>query len=92
MIILERSRGDTSESLARVMQLVIQSHLLFSWGFPGSSDGKASVCIAGDWDLIPVGRPPGDGDGHQLQYSYLDREAWQATVHAVTKSQTRLSD
>ena len=35
-------------------------------------------------------------DGHPLQYSCLensmDREAWWATVHGVTKSQRQLSD
>ena len=34
-------------------------------------------------------------DGHefeQLQELVMDREAWRATVHGVTKSQTRLSD
>ena len=34
----------------------------------------------------------GEGDGNPLQCSCLensmDREAWQATVHGVTKSQT----
>ena len=34
----------------------------------------------------------GEGNGNPLQYSYLenpmDREAWQATVHGVTKSWT----
>ena len=38
------------------------------------------------------GRPPGGGHGHTLQYSYLeypmDRGAWQATVHEVTKTPT----
>ena len=37
-------------------------------------------------------RPPGEGSGDLLQYSCLekpmDREAWQATVHRVTKSWT----
>ena len=40
--------------------------------------------------------PPGEGNGNPLQYSCLenpmDGEAWWATVHGVTKSQTRLSD
>ena len=40
------------------------------------------------------GRPPGTGHGNPLQYSCLenptDRGAWWATVHGVTKSQTRL--
>ena len=38
----------------------------------------------------------GEGDGTPLQYSCLenpmDRGAWWAAVHGVTKSQTRLSD
>ena len=42
------------------------------------------------------GRSPGGGHGNPLQYSCLenpmDRGAWQATVHGVAKSQTRLSD
>ena len=48
-----------------------------------------------DLVLIPgSGRFPGGGHGNPLQYSCLEnpmnREAWQATVHGVTKSQTRL--
>ena len=38
--------------------------------------------------------PPKEGNGNPLQYSCLenlmDRGAWWATVHGVTKSQTRL--
>ena len=38
----------------------------------------------------------GEGNGHPLQYSCLEnpmgREAWQAAVHGVTESWTRLSD
>ena len=46
--------------------------------------------------LIPgSGRPHEDGNGTPLQYSCLknpmDRGAWWATVHGVTKSQTQLS-
>ena len=44
---------------------------------------------------IPVlGRSPGGGHGNPFQYSCLenplDRRAWRATVHRVTKSQTQL--
>ena len=65
-------------------------------GFPGGSEGKASACNAGYLGLIPgLGRSLGEGHGNPLQYSFLenpmDRGAWQATVHGVTKSQTRLS-
>ena len=39
-----------------------------------------------------LGKSPGEGDGSPLQYSCLDnpldRGAWQATLHGVTKSQT----
>ena len=60
------------------------------------SDGKESVCNTGDSGLIPgSGRSLGR-DGNSLQYSCLDnsmdRGAWWATVHGVTKSWTRLSD
>ena len=66
-------------------------------GFPGGSDGKASVCDAGDLGLIPgSGRSPGEGNGNPLQYSRLensmDAGAWWATVYGVTKSQTQLRD
>ena len=65
--------------------------------FPGGSDGKESASDAGDPGSIPeLGRSPGEGNGNQLQFSCLknsmDRGAWQATVHGVTKSPTQLSD
>ena len=52
---------------------------------------------AGDLDSIPgLGRTPEEGTGNPIQYSCLgnpmDREAGQATVHRVTKSQTPLSN
>ena len=47
--------------------------------------------------LIPgSGRSPEEGNGNPLQYSCLENSmdggAWCATVHGVTKSQTRPSD
>ena len=56
-----------------------------------------SACNAGDPGSIPgLGRSPGEGNGNPLQYSCLenpmDRGAWWATVHGVTKSRTRLSN
>jgi len=67
-----------------------------SYGFLWLS-GKESACSVGDLGLIPgSGTSPGGGNGNPLQYSCLgnpmDREAWQATVHGVTKSQTQLSN
>ena len=70
----------------------------FLWlSFPGGSEVKASTCNAGDLGSIPgSGRSPGEGNGNPLQYSCLenpmDRGAWWATVHRVSKSRTRLSD
>ena len=66
-------------------------------GFPGGSEDKASACNAGDLGSIPgLGRSPGEANGNPLQYSCLenpmDRGAWWATVHGVSKSRTRLSD
>ena len=71
---------------------------LLSYKFPGGASGKEPACNAGDIrdaGLIPgSGRYPGRGHGTPLQYSCLenpmDRGAWQATVHRVTKNQTLL--
>ena len=65
-------------------------------GFPAGARDKGLSAKAGDTGdvgLIPgLGRSPGRGNGNPLQYSCLkkpmDREAWWATVHGVTKSQT----
>ena len=74
--------------------------LCISWfyqGSPGGSDGKEFTCNAGDLCLIPgLGRSPGGGNGNPLQYFCLnnpvDRGAWWAAVHGVTKSQTQLGN
>ena len=54
---------------------------------------SANIGDARDAGLTPVlGRSPGEGDGNSLQYSCLenpmDRGAWWAIVHRVTKSWT----
>ena len=56
----------------------------------------ANAGDVGDVGSIPgSGRSPGEGNGNPLQYSCLensmDRGAWWATVHGVTKSWTWLS-
>ena len=61
--------------------------------FPGDSAVKNLPANAGDTregSSIPgSGRSHGEGNGKLLQYSCLensmDREAWWATVHGVTK-------
>ena len=62
-------------------------------GFPGGSVVKNLPANAGDVGLIPgSGRSVGGGNDNPLQYSCLgnpmDRGAWRAIVHGVTKSQT----
>ena len=62
-------------------------------GFPSGSDGKESPCNAGDLDLIPgLGRCPGGGMAtHSSILAWripMDKGAWPATVHGVTKSWT----
>ena len=45
----------------------------FLLGFPGGSDGKASVFNAGDPGSIRGSeRSPGEGNGNPLQYSCLE--------------------
>ena len=42
-------------------------------GFPGGSDGKVSICSAGDLGSIPgLGRSPGEGNDNPFQYSCLE--------------------
>ena len=73
------------------------SYLYKKCGFPRGSVVKNPPANSGDAGLIPgLGRSPGGGNGDPLQYSCLgnptDRGAWQAVVHGVAKSRTRLSE
>ena len=105
-MIEESSLVPTCGCYVLYMQLVQSRHLVFisylmlvnlNLGFPGGSDGKESACNAGDQSSIPgLGRSPGEENGNLLQCSCLensmDRRAWWATVHGVTKSRTKLSN
>ena len=80
-----------------MFNLLNTCELTVSIGFPGGSEVQVSACNAGDPGSIPgSGRSSGEGNGNPLQYSCLenpmDGGAWQATVHGVGKSRTRLSD
>ena len=66
------------------------SSTIEGYGFPGDSVVKNLPANAGDVNSIPGSeRSPGEGNGNVLQYSCLgnpmDRGAWWATVHGVTK-------
>ena len=59
-------------------------------GFPGDSVVKNPPANAGDSVLIPgLEKSPGEGNGNPFQYCCLenpmDRGAWWATVHEVTR-------
>ena len=63
--------------------------------FPGGSVVKNMLAEVGDTGLIPgLRRSPGGGHGNPFQYSCkensMDRGAWWATVHRLTKIQTQL--
>ena len=64
---------------------------------PGGSEGKESACKGGDpGSITGSGRSLGERNEYPLQYSRLensmDRGAWWATVHGVTKRWTQLSN
>ena len=65
-------------------------------GVPGGSGIRNPPANEGDAGSIPgLGRSSGEGNGNPLQYSCLensiDRGAWKAMVHGVTKSLPQLS-
>ena len=75
---------------SEVRQRQISNDIVYM-GFPCSSVSKESAGSTGDQGSIPwLGRSPGEGNGDPLQYpcleNLMDRGAWWATVHGVTKS------
>ena len=85
--ITKARKGSQSNSSNMESELALPCN---TWGFPGGSNGKESTCNAGDPGSIPgSGRSPEVGNGHPIQYSFLespmDRGAWQATVYGVTE-------
>ena len=66
-------------------------------GFPDGTEVKNLLANAGDAidtsSILGSGRSPGEGSDNPLQYpcgKAMDGGAWQATVHGLPKSQTRL--
>ena len=77
----------------------IWRHMVFCWHPCGAvvKNPLADAEDVRDVGSVPgLGRSPGVGNGKPLQYScldnFVDRDAWQATVHGVTKNWTQLSD
>ena len=78
-----------------------KSNLKFNYfqglGFPDCSVVKNPHANAGDvGSICGIGKSPGEGNGHLLQYSCLgnlmDIGAWWVTGRGVAKSKTWLSD
>ena len=70
--------------------------LKIHWDFPDGSDGSLPAMNETCVQTLGQEDPSGEGNGYTLQYSCLenpmDRGAWLATIHGVTKRQTLLSD
>ena len=69
------------------------SFIIHHWGFPSSSDGKASACNAGDPGSIPGSEDPLEKEmaTHSIILAWKipwTEAAWRALVQGVTKSQT----
>ena len=83
------STGDCVHSI-----YIVLIAIYIAFGLPGGSVVKSPpACRAGDTASVPGSeRSLGKGNGNSLQNSWLanpmDRGAWWATVHGVTKSQT----
>ena len=85
---LSKQRRDSWTALSR-LDAWLHEGIALRW-----SSGKESSCQcknAGDAGSIPgLRRSPGEGNGNPLQYTCLensmDRGAWWAIVHGVTKS------
>ena len=77
---------------ARVIYWFARSGFGLPSSFTSGLDSKKSVCNARDLGLIPgSARYSGEGNSYPLRYSCMensmDRGAWQASVHKVTKNQ-----
>ena len=71
--------------------MLYKYNIIIIQGFSQGLDSKESAFNAGGSGSIPGSRRfPGEGNGNPLQYSrqmnFMDRGAWWAIVHGVTKS------
>ncbi|CAI9155966.1 unnamed protein product [Rangifer tarandus platyrhynchus] len=81
-----------------IMQLMLQEGRIFIFGLLQWLSDKEPACnagVTGAMGLIPgSGRSSGGGHGYPFRYSCLenpmDRGAWRATIHSVTKNWKQL--
>ena len=76
---------------------LVRSFLLALTSFLCGADRKESARDAGDpGSVLGVGRSPGEGHGHPLQYACLenstDRGTWRITVRGVAESRMWLNN
>ena len=91
--LLTSTKSEKISTIEKIFKVQISRHTWFSF----SSVSKEPASNAGDQGSIPGSeRSLGEGNGNPLQYSCLenpmDGGAWQATIHEVAKSWTRLSN
>ena len=88
-----------AESLLIYIPLEGEGFLWREGGFPGSASGKEPTCQMQEtkeiqvWSLGLEDTLEKEMASHSIILgleSPMDREAWQATIHVITKSQTRL--
>ena len=92
---LKTHRGGSEDLVSKRQRSKTKTTVTSNMGFPGGSAVKNLPANAWESSSIPVsGRFTGEGNGNPFQYSCLEKDwgAWQATVHGVANSQTRLSD
>ena len=95
LLALEQNRGDHLY-ISECPVLPSALNTMIHRGFPSGANSKEPSVNAGDIrDLSSIpgsGRSSGGGHDNPFQYPCLkdqvDRGAWQATVHGVSKSQT----
>ena len=81
--------------VTKIVSYILWKSVLRNSGLPQGLSGKEPACRTGNPGSDPgLGRSPGGGHGNPLQYSCLenpiDRGAWRAMVHRVTKSWNQL--
>ena len=80
----------TQRGLPSYLHTVCLFFLILTNGFPGGSAGRESACNVGD--LIPgLGRSPGKGNGHALQYSGLENSMYSPWGCKESKTTQQLS-
>ena len=92
-----KSRDVNLPTKVHIVKAMSKLVKVFPVVIPDGSEVKASACNSGDMGSIPgLGRSPGEGNGNPLQYpcleNIMDRGAWWAAVHGVTKGRARLSN